>query len=317
MWHFDGQKWTEVDFTANGLFESPWGSCSGDFWATLVSQTGNASQQWHYDGSTWSVFDLGASQVPGLITGTSPDDVWMTVPSSSTLRHRQPAFCGDGVIGPGEQCDSPQQGPDGLQCGPNCQLLTCGNGVIDPGEQCDPPKSTGSAPLCSQSCQSLVCGNGTIDPGEQCDPPNTNVCDSQCQSIPVVCGNGILQPGESCELPNDMYCQTCQLTTCGSCAAAICNLGRACIALDAASQPNCYALEGCLVPRAGCLAPGPNLANCFPSDFTGPCVTQLEALAQTTDPATLTRLLDDRTSIFSAIAGELDCAACGQVCAGH
>jgi hypothetical protein len=130
--------------------------------------------------------------------------------------------------------------------------------------------------------------------------PNTSVCDSQCQSIPIVCGNGIVQPGEGCELPNDMYCQNCQFTTCGGCASVNCNLGHTCATLTDVDQVNCNALEGCLVPRAGCLAAGPTLANCFPSGFTGPCGPQLEALAHTTDPATLTQLINDRTSIFTA-----------------
>jgi hypothetical protein len=259
------------------------------------------------------------------MTGTSPDDVWMTVPKSNTLIHRQPGFCGDGTIGPGEQCDPPHQGPDGLQCGSNCQLLTCGNGVIDPGEQCDPPKSTGSSPLCSQSCQIPGCGNGVVDPGETCDPPNTSVCNSQCQSIPIVCGNDIVQPGESCEFPNDMYCQNCQWTTCGQCGAALCNLGHACTTLTGSDETNCIALEGCLVSGQGCWDGG-SLALCFCMDlgscssgFIGGCLPQLEALARTSDSATLIGLLNDQSTIYTAIATELACpagAGCGPICAG-
>ena len=325
MWHFDGTSWSEVDFAIRGIFEGMWGSCSGDFWASLESETGNPAELWHYNGSAWSIFDLGSSQ-PGLMTGTSPDDIWMTVPNSSTLRHRQPGFCGDGAIGPGEQCDPPHQGPDGPQCGSNCQLLTCGNGVIDPGEQCDPPRSTGNVPLCSQSCQIPTCGNGAIDPGETCDPPNTSVCNSQCQSIPIVCGNGIVQPGESCEFPNDMFCQNCQWTSCGQCGSAVCRLGQACATLTGADEANCIALEGCLVPQQSCLASGPNLANCFclPSGdcsngVTGACVPQLEALAHASDLATLIQLMNDRTSIFTAIGTELICPlsnGCGLICSG-
>ncbi len=110
MWHFDGTSWSEVDVALSGFFGSIWGSCSGDFWATFENPTRGSSELWHYVGSVWSIFDLGASQVPGLITGTSPDDVWITVPNSITLLHRQPAFCGDGVIGSGEQCDPRTRG---------------------------------------------------------------------------------------------------------------------------------------------------------------------------------------------------------------
>jgi hypothetical protein len=88
-------------------------------------------------------------------------------------------WCGDGEVEAGEQCDPPHVGPDGLQCGSNCQFLTCGNGIIDPGEQCDPPQSG----VCSQSCQSQFCGNGIVDPGEQCDPPQTGTCTPTCQAV--------------------------------------------------------------------------------------------------------------------------------------
>ena len=321
MWHFDGTSWSEVDLGFSGSFESIWGSCPGDFWAASSDQSGNVHKLWHYDGTAWSIV---SNLTPGLMTGSSPDDIWMTGPTSSMLRHRQPGFCGDGTIGPGEQCDPPQQGPDGLQCGSTCQLLTCGNGVIDPGEQCDPPKSTGSVGLCSQSCQIPGCGNGVVDPGETCDPPNTSVCDFRCQSIPIVCGNDIVQPGESCEFPNDEYCQNCQWTTCGQCGVALCDLGHTCATLTGTDEANCLALEGCLVPSPGCYSDD-SLANCFcatpdcSGGFIGSCVPQLEALAHTTDSATLIQLLNDRTNIFAAIGTELACpagAGCGPVCAG-
>jgi cysteine-rich repeat protein len=44
--------------------------------------------------------------------------------------------CGDGVKGPGEQCDDGNRS-DGDTCESNCTLPVCGNGIKDPGEQCD------------------------------------------------------------------------------------------------------------------------------------------------------------------------------------
>jgi hypothetical protein len=101
------------------------------------------------------------------------------------------AVCGNGVVEPGEQCDRPYTGPDGLQCDPSCRLLTCGNGMLDPGEQCDPPQSG----VCNMSCQTAFCGNGVVDPGETCDPPGGNVCSPTCQSLPP-------PPAPQCAVPS-------------------------------------------------------------------------------------------------------------------
>jgi cysteine-rich repeat protein len=47
-----------------------------------------------------------------------------------------PAVCGDGAVGIGEQCeDGNTMGCDG--CSPTCHLERCGNGVVDCGEDCD------------------------------------------------------------------------------------------------------------------------------------------------------------------------------------
>ena len=166
------------------------------------------------------------------------------------------ARCGDGVIEPGEQCDPPQTGGDGFQCGPNCQLLTCGNGVIDPGEQCDPPQAhvcsltcqnvspvcgdgiieqgeqcdppdvpliPGLSGQCGPNCEVVTCGNGVIEPGEQCDPPESGFCSSTCQSLSPVCGDGIVEAGEQCDPPqasppaSGQQCgPDCQFVPCGN-----------------------------------------------------------------------------------------------------
>lgn len=100
------------------------------------------------------------------------------------------AVCGNGIVEPGEQCDRPYSGPDGLQCDPSCQLLTCGNGVLDPGEQCDPPQSG----VCSMSCRNVFCGNGVVDPGEDCEPPGTHACSLTCKNLPI--------PTPQCAVPS-------------------------------------------------------------------------------------------------------------------
>jgi hypothetical protein len=336
MWHFDGTTWTASSSTFSGEFIAVWGSCSADVWAVLRSDQNGAVPLWHFDGTAWSPFPIAGSVSPGdQITGTGPDDVWMTSGTDTTLLHRTDGFCGDGAIGPGEQCDPPHVGPDGLQCGSNCQLLTCGNGVVDPGEQCDPPESTGTMP-CTQSCQLPTCGNGVIDPGEQCEPPNTSVCDSQCQNIPIVCGNGIVQPGETCDFTSGRFCINCQVTTCGQCFFANVsndlqhmhtdNSDPACQTLSGTARTTCQALLNCMSSGSSCVGnatpPNANTA-CYCSDATcssganGVCAAQFNAVAGTTDTTVVVGLLNDATSLLSQVRSEAAAfgrSSCGPLC---
>ncbi len=76
--------------------------------------------------------------------------------------------CGDGVVGPTEECD------DGIAnnsdtapnaCRTNCRRAWCGDGVIDTSEQCDPgglPPDAGMPQLCTTQCPSDA---GTTDAG--------------------------------------------------------------------------------------------------------------------------------------------------------
>jgi hypothetical protein len=335
LWHFDGATWTAFPSAFSGYFTSVWGSCSSDVWAILSSTQNGEVPMWHFDGTAWSPFPISGSLSPaGPITGTGPDDVWL--PSTSAdLLHRTHGFCGDGIVGLGEQCDPPRVGPDGLQCASDCQLFTCGNGVVDPGEQCDPPETQGTTP-CTQSCQRPTCGNGVIDPGEQCEPPNTSVCDAQCQSIPNVCGNGIVQPGETCDFVDSQYCLSCQTTTCGACFfAAVSNDERrsmeddsdpACQTLSGAARTTCQLLLACMSRGvAACVndALFHPLTACYCSDATcsagadGVCAAEFDAVAGTTDTATVLGLLNDPTSLLSKVRAEADLFAqslCGSIC---
>ena len=74
-----------------------------------------------------------------------------------------PGACGDGIVGPGEQCDD---GPDNSDTAPDacrtdCTSPTCGDGVVDAGEQCDDGNLAGGDG-CDPTCK---------DAGE--DPPTT------------------------------------------------------------------------------------------------------------------------------------------------
>ena len=364
LWHFDGSGWTEatVPGVGEGYFGPLWGSCPSDYWA-LGPGPGSAgpgspsNTLWHYDGSAWSIVTQTISiyasgrmttvQPAGRPTGTGPDDVW-TMGSNPTmcfqqslsfLLHRQPSRCGDGTIGPGEQCDPPRQGPDGPQCDATCHLLTCGNGVVDPGEQCDPP-TTGR---CDQNCQFPTCGNGVVDPGEDCDPPNTSTCDSQCHSIPIVCGNGVVQSGETCDLPDGTFCHSCQITCCGSCFNAM-SLGgvvcgpsnptgcdqscqtatEVCTTLSGTARTNCQAALTCMVPNLGQCAAAIGPLGCYCSDSTcsaganGRCSAQIQAVTQTTDLTEIKRQFSDWSTTLGRLGLEVSAfgeSNCARACA--
>jgi hypothetical protein len=108
--------------------------------------------------------------------------------------------------------------PDGGSVDPDCSP-TCGNGVIDPGETCDtaiPRGTAGACPLdrdcipggpCARSM--LVSGNtcsavcvryqivAAVDDDSCCPPGATSATDDDC---PRLCGNGVVEQGESCDV---------------------------------------------------------------------------------------------------------------------
>ena len=45
--------------------------------------------------------------------------------------------CGDGEVGPGEECDDGAGNGDDAACKLDCTLNVCGDGEVGPGEQCD------------------------------------------------------------------------------------------------------------------------------------------------------------------------------------
>src|SRR5258708_38792245 len=105
------------------------------------------------------------------------------------------AFCGNGIVEPGEVCD-----PPGPRCSPDCKSdLSCGNFVVDgeAGEVCDDGNNI-DCDGCSASCKSNeTCGNKIVDSckGEQCDtgdPTTTGSCPN-CRN--AYCGDGVAVAG--------------------------------------------------------------------------------------------------------------------------
>jgi hypothetical protein len=149
------------------------------------------------------------------------------------------ASCGNGVVDPGEACDTgittgagacPASCDDGDACttdtlvdGGTCnahcthtQSCGCGNGVVDPGESCDTAIAPGRPGACPTSCDDrdacttdTLTGGGTCNAqcshtpitvprnGDGCCPPGADAnSDNDCRAS---CGNGVVEPGETCD----------------------------------------------------------------------------------------------------------------------
>jgi fibro-slime domain-containing protein len=107
--------------------------------------------------------------------------------------------CGDGMVGPGEECDDGHNTGAYNQCGPGCVLgPRCGDGVVqkEDGEVCDDGVNAGTYGGCGPDCQpGPHCGDGVVqkDQGEVCDDGmnvgNYGGCAPGCVLGPY-CGDG-------------------------------------------------------------------------------------------------------------------------------
>jgi hypothetical protein len=140
-----------------------------------------------------------------------------------SLTCEAPAFCGNGRIDVGEECD-PAATPSG--CAPGETCLGAGANAC----RCGTTTSTTS----STTTTTILCGDGIVTGGEDCDPPGATVCpgslectaDCRCPAqcppgFPVNCGTGLCCPADStCNPLNpDICCPAafpvaCQHTCC-------------------------------------------------------------------------------------------------------
>lgn len=120
--------------------------------------------------------------------------------------------------------------------------IVCGNGVLEPGEICDTGLLSGSAGSCPGACTTrsactlatlegagcrATCRTTTVTEalsGDGCCPRDANrTLDDDCPSI---CGNGVVEPGESCDrgiiAPNPGACLTaCEGGGAGRCTTTV------------------------------------------------------------------------------------------------
>jgi len=135
--------------------------------------------------------------------------------------------CGDGMVGPGEECDDGTNRGGYNECAPECVLgPRCGDAIPQPEyEQCDDGVNAGTYGGCGPDCMpGPHCGDSVVTDGEQCDDGmnlgNYGGCDAGCVIGPH-CGDGFItttindatgQPFEGCDDGNttsDDGCSNC------------------------------------------------------------------------------------------------------------
>ena len=155
-------RWLNVE---DGFFDQASIRVNGEtVWENLNSNNGDLSTVSHTD-SEWRFHDVdisalaGGGQIQlefdlvsdaGLELGGWNLDAFCVVGTDEA----PVPVCGDGLPGPGEQCDAGPANSDTLPdaCRTSCQVAGCGDAVIDGGEQCDDGNALGGDG-CSANCQ--------------------------------------------------------------------------------------------------------------------------------------------------------------------
>ena len=191
--------------------------------------------------------------------------------------------CGNGVLDPGETCDT---AIPGSKCPPDC-TATCGDGYVEPPlEDCDP----GNTATCTSTCQTRIptCGDGFINGSEPCDgttfssgTPPGSTCKADCSAIipaPVcACGDGIIC-GNGTEQCDDAGASPTCSNTCSKVSTAACtaceNAGDCFESVDACKGPfgvgefnsiqqtQCFSVMTC-IEKSNCLDGTGSLGRCY------------------------------------------------------
>ena len=129
--------------------------------------------------------------------------------------------CGDGEIGPGEECDDGVENNLGgyNQCSPTCTLGPhCGDAIKQDEEACDygTELNVGAYGGCAANCQlGPYCGDGITSDGEACDDGVNDSGYGECAPGCVLgpyCGNGLWEAEyEECDDGNNVDLDGCNV----------------------------------------------------------------------------------------------------------
>lgn len=137
----------------------------------------------------------------------------LTLSGFSTGRSDCQTKCGDGEVGPGEDCDDGPMNLGGYnQCTPDCTLgPRCGDGIPQEEEVCDfgDGLNTGEYGGCAANCQAgPYCGDGIPTDQEECDDGQNKGGYGECAPgcvLGPVCGDGGHEPAyEECDDGNNV-----------------------------------------------------------------------------------------------------------------
>jgi cysteine-rich repeat protein len=181
-----------------------------------------------------------------VLTGT-PVNGTLTAQATKQWLHDT---CGNGVLGPGEECDDGNT-DDCDVCSNRCTLITgCGDGVRCGGEECDDGNLI-DGDGCDSNCTVTGCGNSIETPPEECDDGNLidgDGCDSNCTV--TGCGNSIETPPEECDDGNTVNGDGCDVNcTVSRCGNGVSDPGEECDDGNTTSNDGCDG--NCTLPRCG------------------------------------------------------------------
>ncbi len=161
--------------------------------------------------------------VVGGVPGDSPP-ISITVDAPHLPENQSIQFlaacCGDGEVGPGEECDDGNT-DDCDGCRGDCSAFEtgCGDGFVCGTEACDDGNNT-DCDGCRADCSAIEtgCGDGFICGVEVCDDGNNMDCDgcrADCSATETGCGDGFVCGAEACDDGNNDDCDGCR----GDCSA--------------------------------------------------------------------------------------------------